>query len=134
VASRVVKFVVASAACILIVEDDYDTRTAMAAVLGDAGYDVLEAADGGTALKLCASASPKLVLLDLILPDMPGLALLAQMRARPGGDHLMVLAVSGFDQGTGALGASAARIDGYLRKPFGAARLLDTVGAALSKS
>jgi two-component system KDP operon response regulator KdpE len=127
---------VAGAARILLVEDDYDTRAAMATVLGDAGYDVLEAGDGRTALELCARSSPALVLLDLSLPDGPGLELLAQMRALPGGHDLIVLAVSGFQERTDAAGAAAGgerRLDGYLRKPFGAARLLDMVGAALSK-
>ena len=117
----------------MLVEDDYDTRTAMATVLQDAGHEVLEAGDGRTALQLCASGSPGLVLLDLILPDASGFEILAQIRALPGGGELPVLAVSGFDQRADDAIASGARFDAYLRKPFGAARLLDAVDAALSK-
>jgi CheY-like chemotaxis protein len=81
---------------ILVVEDNPITRKLLRVTLQSAGYAVSEAADGAAAVARAAEAMPDLVLLDLLLPDLEGDAVLRRLRALPGGDGLPVLALSGF--------------------------------------
>jgi DNA-binding response OmpR family regulator len=59
---------------ILIVEDFEDLRNLVSFYLGARGYDVLEACTGRVAIEIAVIENPKLILLDLRLPDMNGLA------------------------------------------------------------
>lgn len=124
----------AQGARILLVEDDYEVRTAMAELLREAGYDVIEATDGQTAIALAAATAPELVLLDLILPDAPGFELLGKLRGMPNGNELPIIAVSGFEQRTEEALSSGERFTAYLSKPFGADRLLEIVEQHLQPS
>lgn len=61
---------------ILIVEDDFDVRGALAEVLSDCGFDVRAASDGVEALELLdAGLVPRVILLDLMMPRMDGVEL-----------------------------------------------------------
>jgi CheY-like chemotaxis protein len=65
---------------ILVVDDSASLRLVLAAVLHDAGYDVRQASDGVEALEEITTAPPDLVLSDIHMPRMDGLALLQQAR------------------------------------------------------
>jgi DNA-binding response OmpR family regulator len=119
---------------ILVVEDDYDARTSIAASLREFGYEVLEAGDARAARRLARDGLPHLVLLDLILPDAAGFELLHQLRALPGCDGLPIVAVSGFQERADDAVACGAPFSAYLRKPFGEAALLDLVASQLAAS
>lgn len=67
---------------ILVIEDNGTVRAILAAALADAGYDVIEAADGMTGLMLAESAAPDLAVLDLHLPDLPGLEIASLFHQR----------------------------------------------------
>jgi two-component system, OmpR family, response regulator len=124
---------VAEALRILVVEDDFEARSAMVSTLREAGYDVVEAAEGREALKLAVSGKPDLVLLDLILPDSAGFELLGQLRALPGGGDYPVVAVSGFFERADDAIAEEEKFSAYLSKPFKSARLLEVVAAELAR-
>ena len=79
---------------ILVVEHDLITLQATRAILERAGYTVLAAQDGQSALAMMAHESPDLVLQDLGLPDGEGVALAAQLRALPDGAGRPILAFS----------------------------------------
>ena len=65
----------------ILVVDDYETlRNLVATFLGRINYTVLQAADGRTAIKLAIAEAPKLILLDLLLPDMNGMEVASQLR------------------------------------------------------
>jgi two-component system NtrC family response regulator len=68
---------------VLIVDDDAALRDGLAETLGDLGHAVLQAADGPAALDLLARQPVDAVLLDLRMPGMDGLEVLARIRARP---------------------------------------------------
>ncbi|HEX6123521.1 MAG TPA: response regulator [Ktedonobacterales bacterium] len=69
---------------VLVVDDDQDIRDVVRFILEDAGYEVLEAGDGETALQtLRASPTPLIVLLDLLMPRPNGLDVLTEITADP---------------------------------------------------
>ncbi len=65
---------------ILLIEDDSFLRELMSEKLRNAGYNVIEAADGNEGLKKIQTEKPSLVLLDLILPGIDGFDLLREFR------------------------------------------------------
>jgi two-component system KDP operon response regulator KdpE len=103
-------------ATILVVEDDEETRRALARALGSRGYRVIEAEDGRRAQERWEAGRPDLVLLDLGLPDMDGLRLVRRWR-REASTPIVILSarfeerdkVEALDQGA----------DDYVTKPVG---------------
>src|ERR1019366_6323375 len=80
---------------VLIVDDNPAARGMMRVPLEKSGYRVFEAGDGQTAIALLARHRPALVLQDLHLPDVDGVALVSQLRAVPAGEDIPILAFSG---------------------------------------
>ena len=80
---------------ILLVEDDPLLRHAFKLLLEDAGYDVREAGTAQQALTSVAAEAPRLVLLDLGLPDRPGLDVAREIVADPNTRHIRVVALTG---------------------------------------
>ena len=116
---------------ILVVDDDADLRAVVAFTLRDAGYLVVAAADGPSALALAEAERPALVVLDLNLPGEDGLSLLPKLLA-PGPVSVLVLSVrSGEEDVVRALDLGA---DDYLTKPFSPRTLLARVRAVLRRA
>ena len=69
---------------VLVVEDDAWIRWFMCDVLSDEGYDVLEAADGRTAIRLVDENPPDIMLLDIAMPGVTGVEVLRHLRGRRG--------------------------------------------------
>jgi CheY-like chemotaxis protein len=84
-----------SAGSILLVEDDPLLRQAFRLLLEDAGYDVREAGTALQALSAVHDQVPQLVLLDLGLPDRPGLEVARELMASPHTRHVPVVALTG---------------------------------------
>src|ERR671911_182720 len=100
---------------LLIVDDHPLTRDALAALLTQGGFDVVgEAADGAEALELARDLQPDLVLLDLSMPGLDGLAALPRLRAAAPGCEVVVLTASGTEENL--LAAIRAGAAGYLLK------------------
>ncbi len=79
---------------ILIVEDNEKNMKLVRDILQHDGHVTVEAMTGGDGLRLAAEARPDLVLLDIQLPDMDGIAVLRGIRSNPALDAVPVLAVS----------------------------------------
>lgn len=111
---------------VLIVEDDADTRDAMASLLRMEGYSVEGAEDGEAALeKIHGGVTPCLILLDLMMPEVDGHEFRRRQLAEPEIANVPVIVYSALrDVGILAtrMGAVAA-----LRKPFDPAQLLAVV-------
>ena len=118
------------AATVLLVEDDDATRGALAANLGGHGYRVQEARDGEEAMRRWEGARPDLILLDLGLPGIDGLAVVRRVR-RDASTPIIVL--SARDQERDKVAALDAGADDYLTKPFGMAELHARIRAALRR-
>jgi two-component system, OmpR family, KDP operon response regulator KdpE len=113
---------------VLVVDDEPPIRKLLRLGLATQGYDILEAPNGRTALELIQQ-KPDLVILDLGLPDMQGLDLLAAIRAR--NDSVPIVVLSSRDDEAGKVAALDRGADDYVTKPFGMDELLARMRAAL---
>jgi two-component system OmpR family response regulator len=116
---------------VLLVEDDVLLAASMIEALDRDGHDVFHAPTGHQALGLAALHQPRAVILDLGLPDISGLEVLAHLRAERLSTGVLILTASGGvkDRVNGLrLGA-----DDYLGKPFSLAELLARVSALVRR-
>jgi CheY-like chemotaxis protein len=109
---------------ILIVEDDELLRDAFKLLLEDAGYQVLEAGTAGDALRLVTERLPALVVLDLGLPDRPGLDVVRAMRQDLDLKDTPVIALTGRVGDQERRACLDAGCDRYLAKPVAPTDLL----------
>lgn len=109
---------------ILIVDDDPDIRRILRKVLRPVGR-VLEAADGEEALRLLAREKPELMLLDVTMPGVDGLTVLA--RARAAVPSLIVLMLTGETDLHVARAALERGARAYITKPFDPTTLREEV-------
>jgi two-component system KDP operon response regulator KdpE len=116
---------------ILVIEDDLETRTALARELRGGGYAVIEAADGRTGLERWAARRPDLVLLDLGLPDMDGLRIVTAIR-REAATPIVIL--SGRYEEQEKVDALDRGADDYVTKPFGVDELRARLRVALRRA
>jgi len=111
---------------ILLIEDEPGVMDVMLRVLQRAGFGVRTARDGSTALAALYECPPTLAILDLVLPDISGFAVLAHIRQQY--PALPVIVITANPQ---AIAHPAAQSVGhYLLKPFHAEELLDMVARA----
>ena len=101
---------------ILLVDDEPFIRSLLADALMYQGYQVYEAEDGATGLEQFCAIQPDLVLLDILMPGLNGLAVLQEIRRQ--NPVVGILVVSALSSKQVTLEAMAAGADGYIRKPF----------------
>jgi DNA-binding response OmpR family regulator len=118
---------------ILIVEDDELLRDAFKLLLEDAGYQVLEAGTAADALGVAGEKLPALVLLDLGLPDRPGLEVVRSLRADPDLRETPVIALTGRVGESEKQACLDAGCDRYLAKPIAPSALLQELPALLRR-
>ena len=117
---------------LLIVEDDDILRDGLIRSLRQVGYQVTATASGQQALQLVQSEDPDIVILDLGLPDLPGLSVLQQIRAR--GNKVPVLILTALDALEDRINGLNAGADDYLGKPFDLMELEARLRALLRRS
>ncbi|MCQ9131477.1 response regulator [Streptomyces hilarionis] len=116
---------------VLVVEDDPQLVRALVINLQARRYGVDAAPDGATALRLAAARQPDVVLLDLGLPDMDGIEVIAALRGWTRVPILILSARQGSDEKVAALDAGA---DDYVTKPFDMNELLARLRAAVRRT
>jgi len=114
---------------ILVVDDDSDVRFVVCELLRTGGYDVLEAADGSSALGLVAEREVDVVLSDIKMPDLDGIELLRTLRERE--QDVPVLLMTGGPSVETAIQAVELGALRYLVKPIDADGLRSAVEAAI---
>jgi DNA-binding response OmpR family regulator len=114
----------------LVVDDDADLRGFLARVLGQQGFEVVEAADAAQTLAVLETRSPDLVTLDLTLPDLDGVELCRRIRERTDAYVLMLTGRS--DEVDKLLGLETGA-DDYLTKPFSPRELTARVAALMRR-
>ena len=116
---------------VLVVDDDRPLARALAINLKAHGYDVTVAHDGRTALTEVARAHPAVVVLDLGLPDVDGVEVLAGIR---GWSAIPVIVLSARSTSAEKVEALDAGADDYVTKPFGMEELLARIRAAVRRA
>ena len=115
----------------LVVEDDRDLRDLVRRYLERAGHAVLSTGSGVEGLSLLAGTAPDLVVLDLGLPDLDGLEILREARARGTTAVIVLTARSEVEDRIRGLSLGA---DDYVTKPFSPTELTLRVGAVLART
>jgi len=103
---------------ILIVDDESAARTALATLLRREGFEVDEVRDGTSALARCASFQPDLVLLDVLMPDVSGLEVCRQIKAKPETRLTPVVLITGLSDTEDRIEGINAGADDFLSKPI----------------
>jgi two-component system response regulator MprA len=120
-----------SGPAVLVVDDDAPVRRMLLRTLSAEGYDVREAADGGAALVEVEHTAPDLVVLDVAMPGLDGLAVCRRVREK--GLALPILLLTARDAVADRVAGLDAGADDYLVKPFAADELLARVRALLRR-
>ena len=118
---------------VLLVEDTEDNRFMMRRLLEMTGYRVIEAMNGEEAVKLAQSESPHLILMDLSLPVIDGLAATRLIRKLPDFKLTPIIAVSAHDTSDFQSEAIAAGCNSYVTKPIDFNELEELIGQLLQK-
>ena len=100
---------------ILVADDDKDIRSVLALYLEDAGYEVVEAADGAETLHMLETQEIDLCLLDIMMPELDGYQVLKRVRET---DDVPVIVVSAKGQDSEKILGLNLGADDYLVKPF----------------
>ena len=116
---------------ILIVDDSALSRRTLRRILETAGYEVVEAEDGMTALELYFLEKPSLVLLDLVMKGMYGLDVLVKLREMDP-KALVVVASADIQSSTRKLVDEAGAL-AFINKPFVSEQVIAAVEAALTE-
>ncbi len=119
-------------AAVLLVDDDAPIRRMLERTLTAEGYDVVAAADGGTALAEVERSLPDLIVLDVAMPGMDGLAVTRRLRAK--GLAVPILLLTARDALAERVAGLDAGADDYLVKPFEVDELTARVRALLRRN
>lgn len=103
---------------ILVAEDEPQVRKMLVDSLFYAGYDVIEAADGAATLEMACSEQPDLILLDVWMPVMDGLEVLARLRKTPTIEATPVIMVTAWEAAEGEQVAMDLGAIHYITKPW----------------
>ncbi len=118
---------------ILYVEDNRQNMRLVRKMLMLGGYEMIEAMDGLSALKIAKTHVPDLILMDINLPDIDGLEVTNRIKANPDLAHIPIIALT-----ANAMHGDRDRFlhggcDGYIAKPVSKNELLNTVSFFLEK-
>jgi two-component system, response regulator PdtaR len=117
--------------CLLVADDDPLILFTLVEGLTEAGFEVLQARDGLSALELCKSARPDLALLDIRMPGMDGMELAQQIKAET---TVPFLFFSAFGDESNVKQAVSAGAYGYLLKPLSVAAIVPMVRTVLART
>jgi two-component system OmpR family response regulator len=117
---------------LLVVDDEPFILDAVAASLRFLGFDVATAATGGAGLRQARELEPDLIVLDVLLPDLDGYALLRQLRQE--GSTVPVIFLTARDAREDKVTGLTLGADDYLTKPFGLEELAARIRAVLRRT
>jgi len=118
---------------ILVVEDNLASRQLLMEFLSGQECETLSASDGGAALEAARAFRPHVVLLDIQLPVMDGLAVLSAMRRDPQLRHARIIAVTAYAMQGDREELLRKGFDGYVGKPVDFDVLLNEIGKVLKE-
>ncbi len=118
-----------SAGLVLIVDDVPDNLAVLHDALDEAGYTVLVATDGATALQRAAQAEPDIVLLDAVMPGIDGFEVARRLKAGPETAHIPIVFMTGLTETEHVLAAFEAGGIDYVTKPIRPPEVLARIAA-----
>ena len=118
---------------VLLVEDTEDNRFMMRRLLEMTGYRVVEAMNGEEAVRLAEAEKPQLILMDLSLPVIDGLAATRLIRKLPRFEVIPIIAVSAHDTSDFQMEAIQAGCNSYITKPIDFNELEQLIAQMLHK-
>src|SRR2546422_9004426 len=116
---------------VLIVEDSEDARYLMRLELEQLGYLVVEAGNGEKAVEVAKRERPDIILMDLTLPVLDGIAATERIRATEELNGVPIIAVTAHQETDFREGAKAAGFDAYVTKPLDIAWLSELIKGLL---
>src|SRR5262245_19365355 len=119
--------------CILVVEDQEDNRRILRDLLGNAGYQLIEAESGEEALTAVEAQRPDLILMDIQLPVMDGYEAARRIKSNPDMKAVPIIAVTSYALAGDEAKAGAAGCAAYVSKPFSPRALLAKVREILGQ-
>jgi PAS domain S-box-containing protein len=114
---------------LLVVDDNVDAATSLAALLRMSGHSVSLAHDGNTALQLAQADPPDTIVLDLGLPGITGFDVARRLRAMPALAQTRLIAMTGYGRDDDKRATTEAGFDQHLVKPVSLEDLLDAIGS-----
>ena len=112
---------------VLCVDDNRDAADTLGMLLKLVGFEAVVCHDGATALSVVGRSWPEACVLDVNMPGMDGCELAGLLRAAPGGDGLLLVAVTATDGPAATARTAAAGFNLHLVKPVPPQRLLDVL-------
>lgn len=110
---------------ILIVDDDYDTRTVVKTILSGSGYIVEEASGGKEALAALENFDPALIVLDVMMPGMSGYDVVVHLKQKPETQNIPIIMLTAKSEPEDLItGYKDYAVDYYIPKPFTTRQLL----------
>lgn len=122
-----------SVTTVLLVEDTEDNRQMMGRLLVMSGFRVVEATNGQEAVEAAARENPGIILMDLSLPFIDGLAATRRIRNLPGLKNVPIVVVSAHDTADFHHEALAAGCDAYITKPIDFSELEEVMRRMMSR-
>ncbi|RKE36326.1 PAS domain S-box-containing protein [Paraburkholderia sp. BL23I1N1] len=117
---------------VLVVDDVAANRAVAVDMLGQLGFDMVEACNGLEALEKAKALRPALILMDVVMPGMDGLEATRRLREMPEFGGLPIVAVSADASGSDAAKSLAAGANAFLSKPVDFSGLLSQIAALLN--
>jgi len=111
---------------ILIVEDNEDNLLIYRTILTHSGFEVIEARDGGEAVRMALEENPAVILMDVSLPVMDGWEATRQIRSRESG-HVPIVALTAHARAEDRATSMQAGCDSFLSKPAAPREVLNEV-------
>jgi len=112
---------------ILIADDEVYMVRLLELTFKKGGYEIISCRDGKEALELAASATPQLIVLDVIMPGLDGLGALRQLKENPATKNIPVVVLSAKGHALTKVEAELAGAAVFLAKPFSPNQLLGEV-------
>jgi DNA-binding response OmpR family regulator len=123
-----------AAKTVLVVDDDASVRAMLGYLLDDEGYDVSEAEDGAQAIEMLLTDAPDCMVLDLMMPNVDGLQVLRERRARGFAPDTRILVLTAKTTVADAVWCWELGADEYLMKPVDPEQFAKEVRVMLARS
>ena len=119
---------------VLLVDDEKSILMMLEVNFRAAGFDVVTATSGASALEIAAAARPDAVVLDLGLPDLDGWEVVKRLRELDGVASTPIVVLSGTDRNDALVRGYASTVEAYVTKPVEPEELVQAVRRVLARS